>query len=102
MALNCFRYLDFKSFAEVDRITLPEYLLLMKAMRYKQIDRERELYLQAWLTFAAKATKKKGQPVYKKFEKFYDYEARLKEVETEKSKKSRFSGVEKFFKKKEG
>ena len=99
MALNCFRYLDFKSFAEVDRLTLPEYLLLMKSVRYKQVDTERNLHLQAWLTFAAKATKKKGQPVYKKFEKFYDYNARLREIEAGKSKKSKFSGVGKFFKK---
>lgn len=98
-ALNCFRYLDFKSFAEVDRLTIPEYLLLMEAVRLKQIDMDYRNHLQAWLTFSAQATKKKGKPVYSKFKKFYDYEKHLKEATNKESKKARFSGIGKLLKK---
>ena len=86
-ALNCFRYLDFKSFEEVDRLTFPEYKLLMKSVRLKQIDTEYRLHLQAYLNFAVKAEKKAGKgkskPVYREFKKFYNYEERLAEVENE-------------------
>lgn len=101
--MNCFRFLDFKSFAEVDRLTIPEYLLLMEAVRLKQVDMDYRNHLQAWLTFAAKATKKKGKnksaPVYDKFSKFYDYEKKMAEAKNEDKKKSRFSGIGKFLKK---
>lgn len=97
-ALNCFRYLDFKSFAEVDRLTLPEYYLLMEAVRLKQIDMDYRNHLQAWLTFSAQATKKKGQPVYSKFLKFYDYEKHLKAAKQE-NKKAKFPGIGKLLNK---
>ena len=92
-------YLDFKSFAEVDRLTIPEYLLLMEAVKLKQIDMDYRNHLQAWLTFSAKATNKKGVPRYKKFKKFYDYEKQLKEATKKENKTSRFSGIGKFLKK---
>ena len=97
IALNCFRFLDFKSFEEVDRLTIPEYKLLMEAVRLRQVDADYRCHLQAWLTFAAKATKKKGKPVYSKFSKFYNYENELKKI-TKKGEKSRFSGIGKFLK----
>ena len=90
--------MDFKSFAEVDRLTIPEYLLLMEAVKLKQIDMDYRNHLQAWLTFSAQATKKKGQPVYAKFKKFYDYEKHLKEAENKENKKSKLSGLAKFLK----
>lgn len=97
IALNCFRYLDFKSFAEVDQLTIPEYTLLMEAVRLKQIDMDYRNHLQAWLTFAAKAEKKaakgKSKPVYGKFKKFYDYESELKKIQNKGGEKSRFAGI---------
>lgn len=99
VALNCFRYLDFKSFAEVDRLTIPEYTLLMEAVKLKQIDQDYRNHLQAWLTFSAQATKKKGQPVYAKFKKFYDYEKHLKEATKKESKPSKLAGLARFLKK---
>lgn len=54
-------------------------------------------HLQAWLTFSAQATKKKGKPVYSKFKKFYDYEKHLKEA-TKKESKSKLAGLAKFLK----
>ena len=101
IALDCFRYLDFKSFAEVDRLTIPEYELLMKAVRLKQVDMDYRNHLQAYLNFAVKAEKKSGKkskPVYTKFKKFYDYEAEIKKV-TRKEKKSRFAGIGKLLNK---
>lgn len=101
--MNCFRYLDFKSFAEVDRLTLPEYELLMEAVRLKQIDLDYRNHLQAFLNFAVKAQKKTGKnktkPVYAKFKKFYDYEKALKKAQKRDNEESRFSGIGKFLKK---
>ena len=82
---------------EVDRLTIAEYKLLMDVVRLKQVDMDYRNHLQAWLTFAAKATKKKGKPVYGKFNKFYNYDNELKKLE-KKSEKSRFSGIGKFLK----
>ena len=99
--LNCVRYLDFKSCAEVDRLTIPEYELLMEGVRLKQIDKDYRNHLQAFLNFVVKSEKRvgknKSRPVYNTFKKFYDYE---KEIEKTKSEnKSKFSGIGKFLKK---
>lgn len=101
--MNCFRYLDFKSFDEVDRLTLPEYELLMEAVRLKQVDMDYRNHLQAFLNFAVRAEKKSGKnkskPVYGKFKKFYDYEKELEKVKNPGKEKSRFSGIGKLLKK---
>ena len=34
-ALSCFRFLGFTSFDQVDRLTIPEYNLLMQAVRLR-------------------------------------------------------------------
>lgn len=101
--MNCFRYLDFKSFAEVDRLTIPEYELLMEAVRLKQVDADYRNHLQAFLNFAVKAEKKTGKnksrPVYTRFKRFYDYEAEQEKAKNGRKTQSRFSGVGKFLKK---
>ena len=93
--------MDFKSFAEVDRLTLPEYYLLIEAVQLRQIDKSYWTHLQAWLTFAAKAEKKAGKgktkPVYNKFKKFFDYEQEIEKAKQD--NKSKFPGVGKIFKK---
>lgn len=96
--------MDFKSFDEVDRLTIPEYNLLMEAVKLKQIDIDYRNHLQAFLNFAVKAEKKSGKykskPVYTKFKQFYDYEREIKKAkEKENNDKSRFSGIGKFLKK---
>lgn len=84
IAVNCFRYLNFKSFEEVDRLFLDEYELLMKAVRLKRVDREYEIHLQAYINQVAKSTKKVGKhsqrPVYQKFSDLFDYEERVNTV----------------------
>ncbi len=100
--MNCFRYLDYKSFAEVDRLTIPEYELLMQAVRLKQVDMDYRNHLQAFLNFAVKAEKqsgKKSKPVFTKFKRFYDYEKELAKVTNKGSEKSRFSGIGRLLKK---
>lgn len=103
--MNCIRYLDYKSLAEVDRLTIPEYQLLMEGVRLKQVDKDYRNHLQAFLNFAVKAEKKvgknKSKPVYQRFKQFFDYEKELnKAMNTD--KKSRFDGISKFLKKEKG
>lgn len=84
-------------------MTIPEYGLLMEAVRLKQIDVDYRNHLQAYLNFTVKAEKKSGKgkskPVFSTFKKFYDYRKELDKVTNKSSEKSRFSGVGKFFKK---
>ncbi len=65
-------------------MTLYEYDLRMKARTLKEIDREYEIYLQAWTNYNVQATKKQGKdrivPMYKTFKQFYDYDRRIDEV----------------------
>lgn len=102
MALNCFRFLDFKSFDEVDRLTFPEYDLLIQAVKLKEVDHDYRNHLQAFLNYSVKAQKKAGKnktrPVYSRFKKFYNYEDEVKKAKKSKSEKSRFSGIGKFLK----
>lgn len=102
--MNCFRYLDYKSFAEVDRLTIPEYTLLIEAVRLKQVDMDYRNHLQAYLNFAVKAEEKTGKnksrPVYRRFDRFYNYEKEVEKAKVRSGKKSsRFSGLSKFLKK---
>ena len=102
--MNCFRYLDFKGFAEVDRLTIPEYNLLMEAVKLKEIDKDYRNHLQAFLNFVVKAEKRAGKnktrPVYSNFKKFYDYEKELSEAKGKVHEvKDRFAGIGKFLKK---
>lgn len=57
----------------------------MEAEKLKWIDTDYRLHQQAFLNFAVQATKKNGSPVYKKFEKFYNYEDALKRADEHES-----------------
>lgn len=91
----------------MDRLTIPEYEMLMEAVRLKQVDLDYRNHLQAYLNFAVKAEKKAGKhktkPVFANFKKFFDYEAAIaeakKDTEKENNNTSKFSGIGKFFKK---
>lgn len=86
----------------MDRLTIPEYNLLLKAVQLKQVDMDYRNHLQAFLNFAVKAEKKAGKrskPVYSKFKKFYDYEKELAEITKKGSEKSKFAGIGKLLKK---
>ena len=87
----------------MDRLTIPEYNLLIEAVRLKQIDQDYRNHLQAFLNFAVKAEKNTGKgksrPVYSKFKQFYNYEKEVEKVTNKSNEKSRFSGLSKFLKK---
>lgn len=91
--MNCFRYLGFKSFEEVDRLTIPEYTLLMEAVQLREVDKDYRNHLQAFLNFAVKAEKRVGKnktkPVYQRFRKFFDYEKEVDRVRNRKQKNER-------------
>lgn len=103
--MNCFRYLDFKSFDQVDQLTIPQYTLMMKAAMLKQVDLDYRNHLQAWLTFAAKAEQKAGRgktrPVYTTFQKFFNYKDSVANVlkSSNPKRRTRFRGIEKVLKK---
>lgn len=81
--MNCFIYLGLKSFTEVDKLYWKEYLLLMKAAAIKELNKERDIHLLAYLPEIAGQRKRQGKtsvPVYKNFKEFYDYEGRRKEL----------------------
>lgn len=86
MAVNCFRFFGFTSFAEVDALTPHQYRLMVRALRLKQVDDDYYSHWIAYNAFVASATKKQGKkevPVYKTFKSFYDYEEELKKAEKE-------------------
>lgn len=95
--------MDFKSFAEVDRLTIAEYNLLMEAQRYKMVDMDYRQHVQAYLNFSVKAEKKAGKnktkPVFTRFKKFYDYEKELEKVKNKEDSNSKFANLSKFLKK---
>lgn len=71
-------------FHEIERMTLYEYNMRMKAFRLKQVDKEYDIHLQAWENWNVQAMKKQGKnkkvPVFKNFKEFFDYEARQQEA----------------------
>ena len=89
----------------MDQLTIPEYKLLIKAEKLKQVDKDYRNHLQAFLNFCVKAEKKAGKnktkPIYTKFEKFYDYETAIAKTEG-RVPKNRFSGISHKLLRKEG
>lgn len=83
---NCFRYLNINDPEKVLDMTPNQYGALMRGFNYKLIDKQYEDHRQAWLNQQVKATKSKGskgksEPVYKTFNKFFDYEREIKKME---------------------
>ena len=99
-ALSCFRFLGFTSFDQVDRLTIPEYTLLMPAVRLRQVDLDYRNHLQAFLSCAVQAERRvgkhKSRPVYRKFQKFYDYAAEQEKVLSDREPEDRFAGLKQF------
>jgi len=85
---------------EVDRLTLPEYRLLMKATSYKMVDMDYRAHQQAFLNFAAQSKKRVGKdkekPVYSNFKKFFDYEAELAKIDKKDQELDRFAALKQY------
>lgn len=92
--MNCFRFFGFTSLDQVDRLTVKEYTLLCEAQNYKRVDRDRDLALNAWLSFVATAKKQVGKnkqrPVYKTFDSFFNYAKELRRIGGHDDLKKRF------------
>ena len=88
---------------EVDRLTLPEYQLLMKSTSLKMVDMDYRAHQQAFLNFAVQSKKKVGKnkekPVYSQFEKFYNYKAELEKVEKKNQEPDRFADLKDYLRK---
>ena len=61
-------------------MTIREYELRMLAFNLSQVDEEMKRHQQAFLNDAVRAKNKKGEPIYKPFSDFYDYEERINNV----------------------
>lgn len=77
----------------MDQITIPEYNLMVKALRYRLVDDEYRIHKLAYMATVARGTKGKNQtPVYPTFKKFFDYEKEIKALKVKKPD-SRFKGI---------
>lgn len=83
------RHCQIYDFRQLGRITLNQWRLMKKSIALQSLDKERDLYWQAWLNTVVKNTKKQGKkevPVFKMFDQFFDYEKLEKGVLGEKEK----------------
>ena len=70
-----FAYFGITDFAQAGQMTLSEFQLRQRAHVIQQLDKEREMHLQAYLNRAVKAKNRKGtEYIFKKFSDFYDHE----------------------------
>ena len=67
---------------EVETMSLYEYEARMYAYRLKELDKEYDIHLNAWLNNIVGSTNKDGKPKFKEFESFFDYKKKLQEIET--------------------
>nr|WP_240338657.1 hypothetical protein [Lactococcus lactis] len=67
------RYLGIANLRDIERMTISEYELRLKAYRLKRLDEQEFIYQQAWANWQVQATKQQGKkPLYPTFKKFFD------------------------------
>lgn len=89
MAVDCFRFFNFRTFDEVDRLTIPEYHILIEANQLRYVDKRLLIHEQAWANQMVKATTKVGfsyESAFPTFRDFYDYDAEKEAVMSGKAK----------------
>ena len=76
------RYFN-KDISEIERMDMKEYSLYMEASALQRQDARLQMHEQAFIHQQAKATKKSGQSLYKKFNEFYgkDHEKNIRKIE---------------------
>jgi len=70
------RYCKIYDPVQLGRITLRQYMLMIKAVRLQLLDKERDIHAQAWLNVQAKATKQRGKktvPYFRSFDEFFKH-----------------------------
>lgn len=83
-ATTCFRYGWVSSFDEFNRMTIPEYMIRIRAEKLHQVDMDYRNHLQAFLNFSVQSQRRSGKgskPVYRTFRKFYNYEDELRKAQ---------------------
>ena len=102
VAENLIRFYGY-TIEQIDRITLPEYELLMKTAELISVDKADDIHQIAWLSVAAGATKKDGKPVYTQYVKFFDKENELAQLKKKrkKIKEGRFNRLSRHLKDKD-
>ena len=73
-----------KSFDDIDRMTIPEYEMRIKAYQYEELDKQRDLHYLAFLNQAVQSTTGKGKSQkmkYTSFDKFFDYDKLAKQID---------------------
>lgn len=71
---------------EIERMTIYEYDLRLRAWQKERIYRDYDIHLQAWCNAVAQSTKSSGKkviPVYKTFKEFFNLEERLNNDKTQ-------------------
>lgn len=73
---NAMRYLGY-TFHEAECMTLREYSYEIHAYKLRQLDKRRDMHLQAYLSHVVTGVEKRGKkhvPVYPTFKDFFDFE----------------------------
>ncbi len=66
-----------------------EYEAQMYAYGLKQVDKQYDMHIQAWINHQVTGTKKKGnkeEPTFKTFNEFFDYDKQIKQIEQKEDK----------------
>ena len=101
VAFFYFKNLGYTTFEQVEKLTLPEINLQMRAYNEKAVEEEGKVYSLAYLTNAAGSITKRGTAKYPTFKSFYNYEEALKRARGEEDKpSSMFERVVKYRKEK--
>lgn len=80
----------------MDQLTLKEYDWLMEACELRLVDEEFIAHRQAFLNMRAQAADAKGRPVYRRFEKFYDYDKAIRRAKKKEPSDGRFSRLKQY------
>lgn len=99
------RYLNY-TIGEFEKLDIPDYLMLMDAMQYRESEKAFWTHFLAWQIMRANGKKKSGKgykTAYPKFKLFWNEEAAMKNIKKNKKKPdSRFEGLGGFLKRKGG
>lgn len=77
-------------------MTIPEYNLRLKAFQLREIDETNKIHQLAWAINMASQRKKNGVPVYRRFDKFFDYKKALNSLLKKDKKKTETDEMKEF------
>lgn len=82
--MDLMRYCKIYDQDQLDRMTIRQYMKLMKAINLQQVDQQYQIHLSAWVNHQVGATenvgsekKPKYKQVFNKFDDFFDYEKQI-------------------------